>query len=101
MALHTLRIRQHDSAHTERGQLRPETPHDLGSGQCQQQVDPRQGRDVCPERAAQPNGAVFHGLHGAHAARSIEEADAHLMSRRRFEDGQHVGRPTIRQDRFA
>ena len=57
----------------------------------------RPGRDVGFKRAAQGDRSVSDRLHGAYAARSIQDADAHRMPWRNVQDIQQMRRARARK----
>jgi hypothetical protein len=79
-------IGQDDSTHAKGGELSPEPPHHLRSGQGQQEIDPRPWGNVL-ERAGQS-----HRLGGGvddrgDADRTVDLPDANRLAR---DDAQHV-----------
>ena len=81
VALDLLGVGQDDLADAERRDLRPETPHHFRPRNSEQQVDARPRRNVGFERAAEDDGVALDRLHSGEAARSVEQANPHLMPR--------------------
>ena len=96
-SLHAFRVGQNDLPDPERGDLSPEPPHHLRSRQRKQKVYPWPGRSIRFERAVQSDSPVGDRLDGAHAARAVEDADAHLRPRRDLEDVHQVRGAGVRK----
>lgn len=87
-ALHTLGVRQQDTAHSDSRELRPEAPQHLRPRHGKQEVDPRVGLGYGLEDALQKDRTFDHGKDGSDAPRPAQDTDPDGLSRH---NSKHVG----------
>ena len=97
ISLHFPRVGQDDAADSQRGELGPESLHDLRAGKREQKINPRTRRGLATQTALNLNLIAVHPNCFRNAKRTVENAHTQRIAGLRMKHGSDVKRPVIAQ----